>query len=618
MAELKAGAGGTRRRAAKRGLPGDLLLPHVLREYALLADGERGILVGPRGDFAWMCFPCWHSDAVCASLIGGLGTYSIGPRGRSVWGGHYEPGSLIWRSRWITDDATIECREALLLPSRKDRAVVLRRVIALHGDAAVRVLLAPRAAFGREPIRRLRRDDDGLWAGRTGEVALLWGGGAHATPIPDGHGGRALTLHLELAAGEQHDFVLALQTPGRPDGLPEPEQAWEQLEREWRGAVPPLGHTIAPRDAAHAYAVMHGLTSPAGGGMVAAATTSLPERARAGRSFDYRYVWIRDQCYAGQAVARCGPHALLDAAVTFVTERLLDDGPELMPAYTAAGERVPDEGRLGLPGYPGGADVVGNWVNSQFQLDAFGEALLLLASAAEHDHLDAHGWDAADVAVATIERRWCEGGVDAGIWELDPDDWAHSRLICAAGLRRAARARGDAARAGRWSALADRIVEDTAARCLHPSGRWQRAPDDDRVDAALLLPGLRGAVPDGDPRSKATLRAVLEDLSEDGYCYRYRPDERPLGQAEGAFLLCGFWVALALARSGEELAAARWFERSRAACGPPGLFSEEYDVGQRQLRGNLPQAFVHALLLEAAAELGDSGRAGLEGDADRD
>jgi alpha,alpha-trehalase len=136
------------------------------------------------------------------------------------------------------------------------------------------------------------------------------------------------------------------------------------------------------------------------------------------------------------------------------------------------------------------------------------------------------------------------------------------------------------------------------------TGRWQRAADDAGVDAALLLAAIRGAVPADDPRSVATLRTVQAGLCQDGYAYRFRPDVRPLGEAEGAFLLCGFLVALAVGQQGDAVGAARWFERNRAACGPPGLLSEEYDVRQRQTRGNLPQAFVHALLLECAAAQG--------------
>jgi alpha,alpha-trehalase len=578
--------------------------PQTLRQYAMLADGERGVLVGPRGDFAWMCFPSWHSDAVFSSLIGGSGVYSITPRGRYVWGGYYEPGSLIWRSRWVTEDATIECREALAIPSRRDRAVVLRRIVALKGPADLDVALGPRGDFGRLPLRGLSKRDDGGWTGELGDLRLSWTGGRDARPQPDGLGGEALTLGLTLAEGSTHDFVLVLSTEAADAEPPEPETAWTGVERGWRERVPGLEDTVAPRDARHAYAVLSGL-SAAGGGMVAAATTSLPERAREGRNYDYRYTWIRDQSYAGQAVARAGPLALMDDAVGFVTERLLSDGPDLKPAYTITGERVPDEHRLNLPGYPGGSDVAGNRAGNQFQLDLFGEALLLFAAAARHDHLDADGWRAAETAVAAIERRWCEPGVDAGIWETDPDAWTHSRLACAAGLRQIAERSAGSERAARWISLAERIVSDTAAHAVHPSGRWQRSPRDARVDAALLLPAIRGALPASDPRSLATLQSISMELTDDGYCYRYRPDERPLGESEGAFLLCGFWMALAHAQHGDGRAATRWFERGRAACGPPGLYSEEFDVRQRQLRGNLPQAFVHALLLECAVALHD-------------
>ncbi len=336
--------------------------------------------------------------------------------------------------------------------------------------------------------------------------------------------------------------------------------------------------------------------------MVAAATTSLPERARTGRSFDYRYVWIRDQCYAGQAVARAGAHGLLDEAVRFVGDRLRADGDQMKPAYTVDGGDVPRERALDLPGYPGGTDIVGNWVRGQFQLDAFGESLLLFAAAARAGRLDGDGWRAAEIAAKAIAGRWREA--DAGIWELEPAEWTHGRLICAAGLRAMSELSGAEELATGWMALADGMVADCSTRCVHPSGRWQRGPHDPRVDASLLLPAVRGAIPADDPRTLATLRTVDADLTRDGYAYRYRPDSRPLGEAEGAFLICGFWMALALAQQGDYVGAARWFERSRAAGGPPGLLSEEFDVDQRQLRGNLPQAFVHALLLECSAEQG--------------
>jgi GH15 family glucan-1,4-alpha-glucosidase len=486
----------------------------------------------------------------------------------------------------------------LAMPSSPARAVILRRIIALEGTARVSVVLSPRADYGESPFHGVRHTDAGLWTGRLGDTHLAWAGAQAASDQPDGHGGRALVLELELKAGTHHDLVLAL-ADRTVDELPNPDWAWQGTEAHWADGVPTFAHTVAPAAARHAYTVLAGLTG-ASGGMVAAATTSLPEHARGGRNYDYRYAWIRDQCYAGGAVAKDGPHPLMDDAVRFVSARLLADGPQLKPAYTLSGGPVPDQRHLGLPGYPGASDIVGNWVNKQFQLDAFGEALELLAAAARHDHLDANSWRAAETAVAAIEQRWQETDTDAGIWEIDPDAWTHSRLACAAGLRQIATSAPAGEQAARWMSLADRIVSDTAEHALHPSGRWQRSPTDPTVDAALLLAGIRGAIDGSDPRTLATLHAVESELVQDGYCYRFRPDERPLGEAEGAFLLCGFWMALAYAQQGDHVRAARWFERNRAACGPPGLCSEEFDVDQHQMRGNLPQAFVHALLLECA------------------
>ena len=566
--------------------------PHVLREYALLADGERGALIGPRGDITWLCFPGWADDAVLASLLGGRGTFVLTPRGRHVWGGYYEPGGLIWRSRWITEDGIVEAREALAYPGEPDRAVLLRRIEAVVGAADLELLCAPASGYGHVAATGLRLDD-GSWHGRAGEHAFRLDGAADARP--DGDGGLRLEVHLE--PGETRDLVLTLgPTAERVD----PSQAWQATEQAWQRAVGPVAAELAQRDARHACAVLRGLTSGRGG-MVAAATMSLPERARARGAYDYRFAWVRDQAMAGQAAAVAGATDLLDAATGFLRDRLLDDGPRMAPAYTVGGGRVPDERPVGLPGYPGGSDVAGNHANGQFQLDAFGEALLCLAAADTHDRLDADGGAAVRVAAGAIADR--HGEPDAGIWELDDRHWTHSRLICAAGLRAAARRPAAGASAHDWLALADRLVADASEQALHVNSRWQRTPDDERVDAALLFAGVRGATAPDDLRALATLDAVEDELCTDHLTYRFRPDERPLGEAEGAFLLCGFAMALALHGCGRHVAAAHFFERNRSACGPPGLLSEEFDVRQRQLRGNLPQAFVHALLLECACTL---------------
>jgi len=572
--------------------------PHVLRDYALVADGERGALVGPRGDISWLCFPRWDNGSVFASLVGGQSCYLVEPIGRYVWGGYYEPDSLIWRNRWVTESGLVECRDALRYPAEAERAVVLRRITALNGPVSVRVELRPRADYDRQPLTDLHHHD-GCWTGRLGQLHLRWlcGPGARSQD-----GGEALQLRLDLKAGESHDLILELATRPPSDELPPAGEMWRATDTAWQHDVPDLTNCVAPSDTRHTYAVLRGMTS-SGGGMVAAATTSLPERAEAGRNYDYRYVWIRDQCYAGQAAAAAGTEPLLDAAVKFVSERLLEHGDRMSPAYTTQGAAIPDQRHIKLPGYPGGYDLVGNQVVKQFQLDAFGEALLLLAAAGARDRLGVEHWKAAEIAASAIEKRWQQP--DAGIWEIDNRPWTHSRLTAAAGLRAIAAAAPRTPTVSGWLSLADRIIADTDQTSLHPSGRWQRSPDDPKLDGALLLPALRGAIPPDDPRSVATLDGYLQDLTLDDYAYRFRHDQRPLPEAEGSFLLCGFLVALSLHRIGRQVEARGWFERTRSACGPPQLLSEEYDPFEHQQRGNLPQAFVHALLLETSVRLAD-------------
>ncbi|MFJ8196568.1 glycoside hydrolase family 15 protein [Streptomyces sp. NPDC096152] len=570
---------------------------HALHDYALLADGERGALIGPDGAVNWLCAPTWHDDAVFASLIGGAGVYAVTPRGRWVPGGYYEDGTLIWRSRWVTTDGVIECREALALPGEPDRLVLLRQVRAAEGTAHVRVVLDPRADYGRAPLTSTHRDDAGVWYLHTGRHRLRWQGAPSATVRAEG-----LTADLVLQPGQSHDLVLECSDSPLPHAPPLADRAWQATERAWRRAVPALERTVAPGDARRSYALLRGLTAH-GGGMVAAATTSLPERAEEGRNYDYRYVWIRDQSYAGQAAAAAGAPELLDYAVRFVGERLLADGPRLAPAYTVYGTPVPGQRELDLPGYPGGFSRIGNHVEKQFQLDCFGEALLLFAAAERHGRLDGDGWKAAETAVRAVAERWREP--DAGIWELDDRPWTHSRLTCVAGLRALAGAAPGRPLADTCAGLAATVFAETAATGVHPDGHWQRAPGDPAVDAALLLPALRGALPAGDPRTRATLAACRAQLSQNHFVYRFRHDDRPLEEAEGAFLLCGFVMALAEHQQGDAVEACRWFERNRGACGASGLYAEEFDIAQRQLRGNLPQAFVHALFLETAARLAE-------------
>ena len=580
-------------------------LPHELRDYALLADGQRGILADPDGELAWMCFPTWSDPAVLASLLGSRGSYRIQPKGRYVPGGAYEDGTLIWRQRWVTDNGVIECRQALAYPGRPDRAVILRRVSALDSEAHLSAFVALAGDYGRRPSGRWRRDD----AGRTWETSVegihaRWSGAADAEAVASVDG-PAISVEFHVDQGHTHDFVLELQrTPFGVHDRADADDLWRQTTTSWSTSIPQCREIPAGRDVRQSFATLRGLTD-ADGATVAAVTTALPERAEAGRNYDYRYGWIRDICYIGHAGAAVdGGEAVLDDAVRWVCARILSDGVSTSPAYRGDGGPVPEPLSLGLPGYPGGSDVIGNRVRDQFQLDLFGEVLLLLANAASQDRLDTDGWDAADLAIGAIAERSDEK--DHGIWEIGPDYWTHSRLICAAGLRAIAEHAPTSRHVTTSLSLADHLLSAADRTALHPSGRWQRSPGDGRVDASLLLSEIRGAVAPDDPRSVATRLAVIDELCEDDYIYRYAEPGEPLGQNEGAFLICNFWMSLAYLGCGETTKGAQYFERTRASCSSSGLFSEEYDVAQRQLRGNLPQSFVHALLIETAAAIGRS------------
>src|SRR5699024_1039454 len=489
----------------------------------------------------------------------------------------------------------VECEDSLSYPGDRDAAVILRRIRAVSGPARVTVSCQPSSGFDSHLLSEAQKAD-GVWTGQVGDVRMRWQGAADAQLEMDG----CLRFELELEQGEEHTLALELSRGPLPETPVDAAALLESTYRSWGRTVAEVDRPGTNADILQSYAVLAGLTSQ-DNGMVAAATMSLPERPKAHRDYDYRYVWIRDQCYAGQAVAQLGPNPLLEAALTFVSDRINEHGTDLKPAYRVDGGDLPDEHRVGLLGYPGGTNIAGNWVNDQFQLDTPGEALNLFAKAAELDRMNGRRWQAVNTCVRIIEERWQHP--DAGVWELEDGHWTHSRLACVSGLRSIAR-HTTGGEAARWEALAEEILADTSAggtdaegvwqqlpdragtdaaillplvrgalpgddprtgaplragqrdlnragpslrfgaRGSDAEGVWQQLPDRAGTDAAILLPLVRGALPVDDPRTVATLRAVQRDLNRDGHIFRFRHGGRRLGDAEGSFTVCGFITAL--------------------------------------------------------------------------
>ena len=277
------------------------LAAHSVRDLALLADGERGAVLSPDGNVAWLCAPRWESPAVFAHLLGGGGTFAVRPQATSVWSGSYEPGSLIFRSSWKGRGAAVDVIDALALPSNRDSLTLLRRIDATDGGVAVEIEFDVRSRYGRHRSRDVRRDEAAC--GTAGSPTGSGGGSAVCpTPSPIATGCCASCWSSARARGTTSCSSSGTDLPNAPLRA---DVAWAATEDAWRTRVPAMDRSVAPRDAQQAYAVLCGLTSQ-GNGMVAAATTSLPENIGGERDYDYRYTWIRDQCFAGLADAAAG------------------------------------------------------------------------------------------------------------------------------------------------------------------------------------------------------------------------------------------------------------------------------------------------------------------------
>jgi GH15 family glucan-1,4-alpha-glucosidase len=581
-----------------------------IEDYALIGDMQTAALVGRDGSIDWLCLPRFDSGACLASLIGTRdhGRWLISPAsGVTRVTRRYRPSSLILETEFTTETGVVRLVDCM--PPRDKTPDVIRIVEGVRGAVAMRMELIIRFDYG-SIVPWVRTFDDRLQAiGGPDAVSLR-------TTVPT-HGADLTTVaEFVVHQGDRVPFVLTwhpshLDPPGRRD----PFDAVRDTDEWWRHWCGQFAYDGAWRDQVLRSAItLKALTHEPTGGIVAAATTSLPERIGGVRNWDYRYCWLRDATFTLYALTSCGFRNEAAAWRDWLLRAAAGDPARLQIMYGVRGERRLDELELPwLPGYEASVPVrIGNAAVNQRQLDVYGEIMDALHLARRVDGLphDA-AWDLQKVILEFLETIWHEP--DEGIWEVRGPrrHFTHSKVMAWVAFDRSIRAierSGLEGPADRWRAERDQLHAEICREGFDAGrGTFTQFYGSSELDASLLMIPLVGFLPPDDPRVTGTVAAIESELLADGFVHRYRTshdgrvDGLPAG--EGVFLPCSFWLADNYALQGRADEARTLFERLLALANDVGLLAEEYDPAARRLLGNFPQAFSHVSLINTAHNL---------------
>jgi alpha,alpha-trehalase len=599
-----------------------------IADYAFLSNCHTGALVAEDGAIDWLCVPSFDSPSVFGSLLDrGAGAFRLGPFGIN----HptaivYEPGTNVLATTWKTPTGWIVVRDALTMgpwdhedeitphtrPPADDDAdhMLVRFVECLAGTVEVELVCEPVFDYGR--------------------VAAEWtlvDGGRHAADAS----GADVTIRLSssMAMGIEGDRVRARHALGAgerlfcslswAEGLESPadvEEAERRLAatvRFWRAW---LGRARLPdhrwRDPIQRSALaIKGLTYMPTGATVAALTTSLPETPGGERNWDYRFTWMRDSTFTLQALHYLNLDWEADEFMQFVADLEANKDGALQIMYAIDGRRDLTEVTLDhLSGYGGAQPVrIGNGAFEQRQNDVFGAVLdSVLLHTRRSQRLPRRLWPIVESQAECATQVWRDP--DQGIWEARgaPQHYVSSKLMCWVALDRAAKLAGirsESEQESTWRATADEIKADILEHGVTDKGVLRQHYETDSLDASVLLAAILGFLPHDDERLRATVLAIDEELTENGFVLRYRTDETDDGLSgkEGTFLICSFWLVSALAIVGEEQRARDLMERLLRIASPLGLYAEEFETGTARHLGNFPQAFSHLALIEAAGRI---------------
>ena len=576
-----------------------------IEDYAFLSDTQTAALVGRNGSVDWLCFPRFESASCFAALIGEPknGRWLIAPSDDSATVTRkYRGYTLILETTFETKDGAVRLID--FMPPRGTNPDIVRIVEGVDGKVPMRMELIIRFDYG-DMVPWVRKCGDGLEAiaGPNGLVLR--------TPIETRGEDLTTVADFEVAKGERVPFVLTwYQSHERPPSAINPDHALRDTEKYWSDWAGSCQYRGKWTDAVNrSLVVLKGLTYAPTGGIVAAATTSLPEKIGGVRNWDYRYCWLRDSTFTLFALTRSGFLEEARAWRGWLLRTIAGSPAQMQILYGTRGERrLPEFEIEWLAGYENSRPIrIGNAASTQFQLDVYGEVMSSLYHAHQAGiEIEETDWRLQVALMKFLESHWQEP--DEGIWEVrgGRKHFTHSKMMAWLAFHRAVQLieKGGMPaneHLARWKKIRDQIHREVCERGYNSKVKaFTQYYESDALDASLLMMPMIGFLPIEDERVRNTITAIERDLVVRGFVLRYKPEEENvdgLPGDEGVFLPCSFWFATCLNMLGRKKEACELLERLLGLSNDLGLFSEEYDPCEKRLLGNFPQAFTHVALI---------------------
>jgi GH15 family glucan-1,4-alpha-glucosidase len=588
-------------------------LPCKIEDYGLIGDCETAALVGRDGSIDWLCWPAFDSDACFAAILGSKehGRWKIAPAeevgniSRRYW-----DNTLILETRFTTESGTVAVID--FMPPRGKASDIIRLVRGISGRVKLRMELALRFGFGTD-IPWVKKDEDGLGllAICGPDMTVL------RTPVQTRGENMTTVADFEVGEGEAVPFVLTygpshLAVPAPLD----PAQALKDTQDFWTEWSSRCTYQGENRDLVmRSLITLKALTYEPTGGIVAAPTTSLPEKLGGARNWDYRFCWLRDATFTLLALMNSGYTQEASCWHGWLLRAVAGAPAHMQIMYGIMGQRRLLEWEADwLPGYEGAQPVrIGNAAHAQLQLDVYGELIdAFHQSRMAGLKLDDGSWDLECEVLDHLAEVWDHP--DNGIWERRGagQHYVSSKVMTWVGFDRGIKSAekfGLKAPLDKWRALRDTIHRDVCEKGFDPvQNTFVMSYGSQWLDASILMLPAVGFLPGDDPRVRGTLAAIEKYMMRDGFVLRHDPREitDEIQPIEGAFLACSLWLADAYVLSGEIEKAQATFDRVVAIANDLGLLAEEYDSGVGRQTGNFPQALTHIALINTAHNLSDA------------